>query len=86
MDEFNPASASRRRKAAERFAEVAGDPSTAGEFDRQFLKAFDDATAAAVTPADFVDVSKIVRPDLFITPEVIGLSVPCSVLIDRKPA
>src|SRR4051794_26706692 len=83
VDEFNPANAARRRKAAERFAKVAGDASRADEFERQFLSALDEAMKSP--PPDPVDVMRIVRPDLFITPHVVGLSVAQSVIIDGAP-
>lgn len=84
VDEFNPANASRRRRAAQQFAEVAGDTSKAPEIERKFLAALDEAMKSA--PPDAVDVSKIVRPDLLITPQVVGLSVAQSVIIEGTPA
>lgn len=82
-NEFNPANAGRRRSAAEALAEAAGDPARADEFDKEFLKALDDAMRTP--PAEAVDVSKIVRPDLFITPHVVGLSIPQAVIVDGEP-
>src|SRR5262249_3593403 len=57
--------------------------------DGELLRIADSITEPAKPTADSgpveLDVSRIVRPELFITPEVSGLTVPVVQLVDGKP-
>src|SRR5688572_1299759 len=62
-------------------------PELADEVEALLLAKLDEGRVLAGNGTrDGFDVSRVVRPDLFITPQVIGLTVPHPLLLDGRPA
>lgn len=90
-DTGNWLSAATRKRFCDAVANKANSPDaveSACEVERLLLSQLDELRVQrrdATSSATF-DVDNVVRPDLFIRPEVIGLSVPQPFLADDKPA
>ena len=77
-----------RERFAKMVAEKRGAPGSVAEIDALLLAKLAELreeAKQASTQAVVFDVNSIVRPDLFIRPEVIGLSVAQPVLVNGKP-
>ncbi|HWE95466.1 MAG TPA: hypothetical protein VG269_15970 [Tepidisphaeraceae bacterium] len=85
-DTGNWLSAATRKRFCEAVADKADSPDSACEVERLLLAQLDELRQQppnAANSATF-DVSNVVRPDLFIRPEVIGLSIPQPFLADDR--
>ena len=87
VDGGNWLMAATRKRFCDAVARKLGTPEAAGEAESLLLASLDAARVrdAGVETNEF-DVSRIVRPDLFITPPVIGLSIPQPMLVEGRPS
>jgi hypothetical protein len=82
-------SATARERFCQMVAKKANDPAVAAQLESNIVEELDRrhaSPAPAQSQSVAFDVSNVVRPDLFIRPAVIGLSVAQPVLIDGRPA
>lgn len=85
--EVNPhKTADIKRFVAAAQKQLPGLGARAEELQHELLQLAKPHAASEPHPPDSIDVSRIVRPELFITPEVSGLTVAEPVIADGRPA
>lgn len=85
-DRIDLSSATSRKRFATAVAGKVNSPESVADIESLLLTKLAELRGAQQSARDGFDVSRIVRPDLFITPQVMGLSVPQPMLIDGRPA
>jgi hypothetical protein len=85
-DRTDLASGTSRMRFAKAVAAKLSAPDAAGEVERLLMAQLADLRGAGPERPVELDVSAIIRPELFITPDVVGMTVPTFALVDRKPA
>jgi hypothetical protein len=84
-DSIALASATSRTRFARAVAEKLGSPDCVDEIDRRLLEKLDELRRADQIAPDDLDLTRIARPELFITPEVVGLTIPTIGIVGSTP-
>jgi hypothetical protein len=84
-DTIDLCSAVSRTRFSRAVAKLSGCNEAESEVNALLLERLDEETRGA-TPQGSLDIQAIVRPELFITPHLIGLAVPECYIADNKPA